>query len=298
VHTFSNKIEFYITNVCNLTCKNCNRFNNHDFKGWQRWSDYEAIYEQWAELVDIPAIVLLGGEPLLNPTVVEWIHGLRRIFKCDVQVLTNGTRLIKTPGLYEAMQLRSPRNRAQNHIGISLHSLDDWPEIKQNIREFLKGPIKECGTFIGEPPNKCGSDYSATDANNVLINVWINDHFETSTLVTTSNSFTLHNNTPDEAHSNCGFAQWKCYHMIHGKLYKCGPVALLPEFDQQHPLDIPDSDRVLINSYKPLTIDNFAKFNQEFFENLNKPIDQCKFCPVSGDMKIEKLYPVRKGVVI
>lgn len=32
-------MEFYITNVCNLTCTGCNRFNNYKFKGFQRWTE-------------------------------------------------------------------------------------------------------------------------------------------------------------------------------------------------------------------------------------------------------------------
>ena len=31
--------EFYITNVCNLSCNGCNRFNNYKFRGFQRWED-------------------------------------------------------------------------------------------------------------------------------------------------------------------------------------------------------------------------------------------------------------------
>jgi hypothetical protein len=296
MHKFTNKIEFYITNVCNLTCKNCNRFNNHNFKGWQRWADYETIYAQWAGLVDIPAIVILGGEPLLNPTVVEWVHGLNRIFKCDVEVLTNGTRLTKTPGLYEAMQTRSPRNNAQNHIGISLHRLDDWDEIKSEIQEFLLGPITEYGPLVNFPRSRWGSDYTAVDVNGVTINVAVSDHFGQSAVIPVSNKFMLHNNTPEAAHRACGFAQYKCYHMIRGKFYKCGPVALFPEFDLQHSFDIQSDDRALINLYQPLTIDNFAEFNQEFFEKLDNPIPQCKFCPSSN--VAEKIYPVRKGTLI
>ncbi len=55
---FDEKVEFYITNVCNYTCDNCNRFNNHKFSGWQRWSDYEGIYRQWAERIELQAITI------------------------------------------------------------------------------------------------------------------------------------------------------------------------------------------------------------------------------------------------
>ena len=38
--TFIPNIEFYITNVCNIACPQCNRFNNWNFKGHQIWKDY------------------------------------------------------------------------------------------------------------------------------------------------------------------------------------------------------------------------------------------------------------------
>ncbi len=74
--------------------------------------------------------------------------------------------------------------------------------------------------------------------------------------------------------------------MIRGKIYKCGPVALMPEFDQQYPLDITDSDRALLNSYTPLSIDlAHAGHIQAWFDNVDKVIPQCKFCPTETEEK-------------
>ena len=66
--------EFYIINVCNLACPGCNRFNDYNFTGYQRWEDYADAYKQWAEQVDIGNIGILGGEPLLNPTFMAWVR--------------------------------------------------------------------------------------------------------------------------------------------------------------------------------------------------------------------------------
>ena len=77
--------------------------------------------------------------------------------------------------------------------------------------------------------------------------------------------FTLFNNDAVQAHQGCGFAQFKCYHFIRAKLYKCGPVALFPEFDQQHNLAISDQDRQLLNSYQPLTVDDWPDSAQQWF---------------------------------
>jgi organic radical activating enzyme len=300
VHYFTNKIEFYITNVCNLTCENCNRFNNYHFTGWQRWSDYASTYQKWNELVDIPSIVILGGEPLLNPTIVDWVSGLNQTFDCDVQILTNGTRLNHVDGLYDALLFRSKKNNAQNNIEISLHNMEDWDEIRNNINSFFKDTFKEYGTLVNQPPIvENGPIYTARDSRGVQISVHLDNYFIPSAVKKQDTNFTLFDSNPEEAHRVCAFAQWKCYHMIKGKLYKCGPVALLPEFDEQFNLQLSDTDRVLLNSYTPLSVENFADYNVDFFKTLDNPIPQCKFCPDSTSFsRGVKLPPIRKGSAV
>ena len=73
-------VEFYIINVCNLACAGCNRFNDYNFTGYQRWSDYASVYQQWAEQVDVGSIGILGGEPLLNPTFMDWVQGINQLW--------------------------------------------------------------------------------------------------------------------------------------------------------------------------------------------------------------------------
>jgi hypothetical protein len=293
MHLIPNKVDFYITNVCNLTCQNCNRFNNLNFKGWQDWADYEPIYEQWGQLVELKAITIMGGEPFLNPTLKDWITGLNRIFGIEVQVLTNGTRLLQTTGVYDAISgfRRSKNGRAPNHIGVSLHTPEDFEKLRSDIHEFLQGDVTE---EFGKDKNKWNADWHFRDRYGVQINVYSVDHFSQAAIIPLGNgAYTLHNNNPIESHAECSFARWKSYHFIRGQLFKCGPSALMPEFDLQTPFDINDEDRVLLHSYKPLGVDNFAGYHQEFFANLDNPIAQCKFCPKSGPM--EKIYPVRKG---
>lgn len=290
---FPSKVEFYITNVCNLTCENCNRFNNHKFTGWQRWSDYESIYTQWAKHIELSAVVLMGGEPTLNPSINDWLSGIPRVFGCNVQLLTNGTRLNQTPGLYKTLADLG-RNA---HVGISLHNINDFESIRTNVKSFLQGTVVEWGTWINVPCPAEHPDFkaywSAADSNNVLFNLWINNEFSTASVQLSNNKFILHDSDPIEAHSICGFVKYKSYHFIKGKLYKCGPVALWPEFDQQNTLDISHSDRQLINSYQPLSMENYAEYHEEFFANLDNPLPQCKFCPVAPTNTV--IYPVRKG---
>lgn len=283
------KVDFYITNVCNLTCQNCNRFNNFNFKGWQDWKEYEPIYEQWGQLVELKSITIMGGEPFLNPTLKDWISGLNRIFNIEVQILTNGTRFLQTPGVYDSMNFRRSPGKTKNHIGVSLHTPEDFEQIRSDIYEFLQGDVIESA----DQATRWGANWAFRDSNGIMINVYSVDHFFDSAIVPTETGYTLNNNDPLQAHDNCAFARWKSYHFIRGKFYKCGPSALMPEFDNQHQFEIPDEDRKILHSYQPLTVDNFAEYHEEFFANLDNPIAQCKFCSINPGAK--KIYPIRKG---
>jgi hypothetical protein len=269
-------VEFYITNVCNLTCNQCNRFNNHQFSGWQSWLDYKQDYQRWAKHVKLQGVTLLGGEPLLNPTINQWIDGINQTWNHGIEILTNGTRLNYVPGLYETVAAHP-----QNWIGISLHNINDLDRCFEEIQKFLRGPIKFYKK--DDPENADGSKtyggaYGFYDGA-VWVRVWINDSFYNSAVRLNNNRFTLHNSDPEQAHAICGFVQYKCYHFVKGALYKCGPVALFPEFDRQHAFDISDEDRALIHSYRPLTADQYMDRGEQFFAELDNPIPQCKFCP-------------------
>ena len=298
-YTFENKVEFYITNVCNLTCENCNRFNTHKFTGWQRWSDYADTYRQWGEYVNLKNIVILGGEPTLNPTLSEWVVGLNDIFKCNIQILSNGLQLNSNEKLYNALaNIKSDNGMACGNIEISLHNLAHFDQIRNNIKSFLQPINEEYGTAINVA-HQYNSDnqayYSVRDVNNVLVRMHLANSFHDAAVYKNNQGqLTLHDSDPIEAHGGCGFAQYKCYHFIRGQLYKCGPVALMPEFDQQHNLAISDQDRQLLNSYQPLTVDHWPDSAQQWLAKLDDPIAQCKFCPTITKQNIT-IYPTIKG---
>jgi hypothetical protein len=206
-------------------------------------------------------------------------------------VLNNGTRLNNVPGLYDALaQTRSRGGPVTVHIQISLHNTNYFDELKQNIKSFLSNPKEEYGSVLGTAHANLGYNgmyYSVRDENDVLVNVNLSNDFHTASIQpTAAGRFTLHNSDPIAAHNKCGFVQYKCYHFIKGKLYKCGPVALMPEFDEQFNLDISDEDRKLLHAYTPLTPESWSWKSQRWLEHIDDPIAQCKFCPQSFTRKI------------
>lgn len=290
---FFPKIEFYITNVCNLTCEHCNRFNDHDFRGWQKWSDYESCYQEWSRYVDFGHVTLLGGEPLLNPTVIDWILGINRIWKKPVHILTNGTRLEHVTGLYDTLLGdKSPYPEVQevfrlsqqkNHVGISWHRSDGTHELDRLVKNFLGSPCVTNSEYGMVKYNNAFRVWHNQDS--IYIAAWIQDEFEHSSIRRTTAGLTLHDNDVEQAHSACTFVQNRNYHFIRGALYKCGPVALMPEFDQQNPLLITEQQRAVLNSYQPMTATRLEQDLHHFLENIDQPIPQCRFCPVEKDMR-------------
>jgi organic radical activating enzyme len=280
------RLEFYITNVCNLTCSGCNRYNNYKFSGWESWAQAEPILTRWAEKIEIRHPVILGGEPLLNPDIVAWITGIRRLWPehSGVQVQSNGTRLDLVPGLYDVLT-------DGNWIGISLHAKEHQEPLFTRIRNFLKAPIVE----TQDPTHPIGSRYQFVDVNKTYIHVWVNDKFVQSNIIEQPNGrFGLYNSNPEIAHENCTYRRFKNYHMIQGRIYKCGPVALMPQFDDQYSFDLSDEDRKIMRGYRGLGIDEFDTRGQEFLDTIDNVVPQCKFCPENYDYKpitFSKLKP-------
>ena len=278
--TLIDKLEFYITNVCNLTCSGCNRYNNYKFSGHWTWAEAEPVLTRWAERIEIRHPVILGGEPLLNPDIADWITGIRRLWPrlSGVQVQSNGTRLDLVKGLYTALG-----QRHGNWIGISLHAEEHREPLFARIRNFLRYPIQE----TEDPTDPIGSRYQFLDANKVKVHVWVNDTFVNSNIVQQANGrFGLYNSNPDLAHENCTYRRFRNYHMIRGQIYKCGPIALMSEFDDQHQFDLSAEDRAIIHAPgRGLSIDEFDTRGPEFLANLDQVVAQCKFCPETYDYK-------------
>ena len=263
-------VEFYITNVCNLTCQGCNRFNNYKFSGFQKWTDLESVYTKWAEQLRLTGIGILGGEPLLNPEYMLWLQGLRTLWpNSTITTTTNGYRLNQVKGLYDYMLA----HKTNTFLSVGIHNKKSKSLIMDNIEKFLTGPIH----YEFDSENQYRVHMILTDANGVQLKVEHNWWFHQGAIIKQDNTLTLHQSDVTKAHDICHMKT--CHHFIRGELYKCGVVAVLPEFDQQHLLTLSTADRELMLSYRPLNITDSDVVKQQFVNNLTQPIDQCRFCP-------------------
>ena len=131
-------VEFHITNVCDISCNNCNKFNNFNLKGSFRWNDVSSIYERWASILTFDEITIVGGEPLTNPDLPNWIAGIRRLWPdARLAVATNGVRLSKSPDAIRAMRENSVRLR------LSIHAVNLHEKIMEDLDDLLIKPVKK-----------------------------------------------------------------------------------------------------------------------------------------------------------
>lgn len=131
-------VEFYITNVCNLSCRGCNRFNDLNFKGHQRWADHALAYEAWSKRLDLPRITIIGGEPTLNPDLELWISNLRRLWP-------NAVIMVQTNGTYQREEHMDFWHKYNVAFGVSLHDPATADEIKEKWK--YKAGFIEAFTF-------------------------------------------------------------------------------------------------------------------------------------------------------
>jgi hypothetical protein len=307
--------EFYITNVCNLNCKNCNRFNNFSFAGHELWGQYQDLYTKWAKQLTIDHISILGGEPFLNPSLLEWVDNILSLWPTSkLSIVTNGTQFNKWPALYPLLL----KHKEKFWLETTIHSIALKDKILNDLTNFLQGPIEcsynrnlfpdnewqrmwnsirgsdwpDCPTaehFYLMPKwiqDECNEKHNLghqqwIDSNGVRIDVSVVTKFMPSTVIPdfSKQNFKLHNSDPNKSIAAC--ISKKCHHFGQGKLYKCGVVGILPDFYKQFNFEISDHDRELLFSYTPAEHDWDESRMSLFMDNLisGKAINQCKFCP-------------------
>lgn len=264
--------EFYLTNHCNITCNNCNRFNNHKITGSADWEQYKETYLKWSRVLDIDRIALLGGEPLLYPKLATIVSDVRSWWPtAELEITTNGLLIQRIkPELCNAIINKGV------FLYVSIHK-KDWVEgIKSAItNKFGKLILIESSDFPHYDIYKTELGVNVT----LEYTYW----FRSAALqFNQNNKLVLHNSDPEKAHGVCDMKN--SFHFWKGCLYKCGVMVTLPYVIEQKSseCDISSEQLKLIKNYKPLTVDDVVD-NPDIIHTLYNAIEQCKLCPENYD---------------
>lgn len=128
------QLEVHLADHCNLNCKGCSHFSN--LVPSPVFADKEQFERDVRQLThyfsQIHNFFLLGGEPLLNPDIPDYINILRSAFPyTNIILVTNGLLL---PSLSEKLLHIFRENRV--HISISDYSILDREKIIALVQKY------------------------------------------------------------------------------------------------------------------------------------------------------------------
>jgi organic radical activating enzyme len=259
-------VEIMVTQACNISCAGCTNYSDLPHSGYLTWDQGRAQIEPWLERVDIPDFGILGGEPLMNPKIRDWIRGLRELMPTSqIRFTTNGLLLERN---FDIVDLLADIGNCV--FKIAVHENNDALEnIIQRVQD----------RFTWEPVVEYGVSRLKTK-NNMRFHVRRPDKFY-KTFIGTYENMKPHDNDPNEAFDVC--CQQTCPLLYNGSIYKCSTSGLLKDtlLKFNNP-NIEQWSQYLIDGLSP---DCTVAELSEFLNNFGKPNKLCRMCPTKNDLE-------------
>lgn len=262
-----------VNNLCNMTCSHCTGLALYDFLGTFKWKDHEHRYRKWAELVDIDAFSIAGGEPYLHPELELWFDNMRELWpNALLEVYTNGTRLSKKIELTRKMM-----RDGNAHVIVSCHDENTFDSMHETVLEILS-PWEGSYTKTEAPGKKFESwkkiRYYVDDK--VIISIQLVTEMAPPYHKKIENGILYFEMDGDQeaSHARC---TWKDnYTFQHGLLYKCQPVVNYPEAVKQ--VRYEEAAKEILDKYQ--ACDPFSDIDtiKKFIDDLPNSIPVCKLC--------------------
>lgn len=274
-------VQFYISHSCNLGCNNCLSYNNFAIKGHDKFEDWAKEAEAWSTILDPNDMSIIGGEPLSNPDVHNWVVEVKKLFpNCkDFKVCSNGVFINKHRD-----------NILQWHkLGVILeihsHSIEHYMQAQIDIQNIIAPNYTKQKTAPSNYPEYYNEDFDIFYIVNGKIFAAIAAPYEFQTMGVSSftdNEWQMFESDPKLAHMICSIKD--AHYIYKGKLYKCGLIVGAKEFVKTYNVKKTHAD--LINAYTPIDCD--AVDVHEQIQNLRRRIPQCALCPTNITRELNK----------
>ena len=223
-----NNLDIVITRSCQLNCQGCLTFSNHNkVKGHVGSLTAIPWLMAWSKRIRPKQIHLFGGEPLMHPEFLPWVHNVYNAFCRNrvgsiIHVQTNGLKL----STLSDQDLRTLIFDLKVKFNISLHSNESWyldivnPQIER-LTKCLDGEWTHNGSdsicrrtegpyfrITKQTEMPWVPHYKGHGSTLLPGREWANDHYVKS-------------------HDYCeakGYIQ-----LVNGSLYKCPPMGVLSD---------------------------------------------------------------------
>jgi organic radical activating enzyme len=267
-------VETMITQACNISCLGCTNYSDLKHNGYVSWREGKKQIEAWLDRINIPDFGIMGGEPLINPEVKEWIKGCRELLpNAQIRFTTNGILLSKH---FDIIDLMADIGNCVFKITVHTESAIVQELIDKILSKYTWSPVVEHGI------NRFKTD------NNLRFQISRPVRF-VKTYQNSYNNMLPYNNDPVSAFDNC--CQQTCPLLYNGNIYKCSTSGLLKGVLERFNYPNKDSwDPYITNGISP-DCDNIEL--QKFIDNFGKPHSLlCGQCPTANDSNIVHLENV------
>ena len=258
-------LEIMIGNPCNLSCKGCTTFSDLVHKNFVPWATGQAWLTPWLNRLDIQAIGIMGGEPLMNPDLKAWLRGIRSLLpNAQIRFVTNGVLLDQNWWVVDLLdELGNAVLKISQHI--ESDTLNNTINKIMVSREWE--PTVDFG--ISRWRSSSGLLFQVSKPTRFL-----------KTFRNEYNDMLPHNNSPEEAFKVC--VQKKCPMLYNGRIWKCGTLALTPGVLQRFGNPNLAQWQDYIDPGLEPDCNNVQLMH--FVNNFGRPHSLCRQCPSEKDV--------------
>ena len=203
---YLSQVEIHIMDSCNLNCLGCTHFSNlFDRNQAYDFNRFTADLRMLSKRALFSILYLLGGEPLLNPNLADYLYAARAILpNCDIILVTNGLLIPQ-----QSDEVMEALRRTGIFVEISLYP--PTAAVLEKIQKRLEGT---------------GVEFCIRAERNAFM----------SFLGTRGDS------DPELAQRVCGNAF--CRYLRNGRLYKCPIDALSYKYQEKFHVDYPEAEGI------------------------------------------------------
>lgn len=195
-------LEMHIAHDCNLSCTYCHHYCDFGYKGIIPFAEGGGWIREWSKRLDPAWFRLLGGEPLLNPELREYVECAAACFpRAKRDVVTNGLLLRRVEHLLPLFV------ETGTMVSVSLHPVaDKRHEAAINDALVLLHQWRERGLAVDVAAMNRWEKYYLGEGEDIR---------------------PYQDNDPDKSRENCPWHK-HCTTIHQGKLYECLHLAYLP----------------------------------------------------------------------
>lgn len=264
-------LEFTVEYGCTLKCRGCiSLTDQHGEQGSVTLDTANEWMTTWSNLLTVDTLVITGGEPLLNPDILEIVRSARTHWPdTHIQLVTNGEHFDTVDPLPVLLEIGNSTLWVSCHWNIG-------PYFDQLQKRF-HAVANANGTWVSHHPEIANGVYLDMRQGTTKITMAVYGEFIKTYHGTGASMRPWRSKDPAMAHAYCGSPNNP--QLYNNRLYKCSPIANLKKVLIKHQLDKvgPWQDYLAYKGYGPE--DNL----EEFVQDIGQP--NAKICTMCSDNK-------------